>query len=166
MRKEVAVIAGALLLAGCTTSHVLVGAKRPPISPEEVRLYLDPPPAYEKVAVLSANSAASFTITAQGKTNKVVERMKREAAALGANGILFGGVTDQYAGSVGTAQVWGYGNSAVATGFSAPVLIKAGQGIAIYVPPAQATAPQSAPAGTAPQSESQTSEMKWKPTDW
>jgi hypothetical protein len=43
-----------------------------------------------------------FAVTAQGKTNVVMDRLKAEAAKLGANGILLEGVGDQAGGSVGT----------------------------------------------------------------
>lgn len=124
-----------ILLSGCTSSHVLVGKQRPPISPAEVQIYLDPPAQYEKVAVLESNNRASFAFTQQQKTNKVVDRLKEEAAALGANGILLQGVGDQYAGSVGSANAWASGGSAYGIGFSSATYLRVGSGIAIYVPP-------------------------------
>jgi hypothetical protein len=45
----------AVVLAACSTSsHVLVGAARPPIAPESVRVYLQPPPHYEEIATINA----------------------------------------------------------------------------------------------------------------
>jgi hypothetical protein len=123
-----------ILLSGCTSSHVLVGKQRPPISPADVQIYLDPPAQYEKVAVLESNNRASFAFTQQQKTNKVVDRLKEEAAALGANGILLQGVGDQYAGSVGSANAWASGGSAYGIGFSSATYLRVGSGIAIYVP--------------------------------
>jgi hypothetical protein len=83
-------------IAGCATSHVMVGKARPPISPDQVQIYLHPPTSkYEEIAVLDTSSKGSFSITAQGKTNAVVDRLKAEAAKLGANGILLSGVGDQ-----------------------------------------------------------------------
>jgi hypothetical protein len=67
----------------------------------------------------------------------VVERLKEEAAKLGANGILLQSTGDQYAGSVstGVGTATASGNSAwgVGTGFSAAAFQKAGSGLAIYV---------------------------------
>jgi hypothetical protein len=54
-------------------------------------------------------------LTAQGKADKVIERMKDEAAKLGANGILLQGFGDQQTGTVGGA----YGSS-TASGDAAP----------------------------------------------
>jgi hypothetical protein len=66
-----------LTLAACTTSHVLVGARRPAISPGEVHLYLRPPAKYDEVALLSSSSRASFALTAQGRSDAVIERLKK-----------------------------------------------------------------------------------------
>jgi hypothetical protein len=128
-------VATVLLLGACTSSHVLVGKQRPPISPSEVQVYLDPPSHYEKVAILESNNRASWAFTQQQKTNKVVDRLKIEAAALGANGILLQGVGDQYSGSVGTGNAWVGGNSAYALGISSATYLRVGSGVAIYVFP-------------------------------
>jgi hypothetical protein len=130
-------------LSGCVSSHVIVGKVRPPISPDQVQIYLHPPVAkYEEVALLDSNSRQSFSFTAQGKTNIVIQRLKEEAAKLGANGILLNGVGDMAAGSVGTGfgNATAYGNSATAAGFgvSGTVFVKSGSGLAIYVEPDQA----------------------------
>jgi hypothetical protein len=125
-------------LSGCVSSHVIVGKVRPPISPDQVQLYLHPPAGkYEEVALLDSNSRHSFSFTAQGKTNAVIERLKAEAAKLGANGILLNGVGDQAAGSVSTGfgSATASGHSATAFGFgtSGTVFIKSGSGLAIYI---------------------------------
>lgn len=130
--KSLSILA-VLALTGCASSSVLVGTQRPPIDPSQVKIYLDPPPRYEKVAMLDAGSRNSWAITDQGKTNKVIERLKEEAADLGANGILIGGMGDQQVGSVGSGQAWGYGNTAYGFGVSSGVFQKKGAGLAIYV---------------------------------
>jgi hypothetical protein len=126
------------VLAGCASSHVLIGTQRAPISPTQVRVYLHPPAQYEEVAIVDASSKESFAFTDQQKMNRVIDRLKEEAAGLGANGLLLEGVGDMQAGSVGT----GFGsttanyNSAYNSGFgvSAGVFQKTGKGMAIYVP--------------------------------
>lgn len=132
-------------LAGCVSSHVIVGKVRPPISPDLVQIYLHPPAGkYEEIALLDSSSRNSFSFTAQGKTNKVIVRLKEEAAKLGANGILINGVSDQAAGSVSTGfgSATASGNSATGFGFgsSGTVFVKTGSGLAIYVEPDQAAA--------------------------
>jgi hypothetical protein len=132
-------------LAGCVSSHVIVGRVRPPISPDQVQLYLHPPAGkYEEVALLDSSSKQSFSFTAQGKTNAVIQRLKQEAAKLGANGILLNGVSDQAVGSFGTGfgSATASGHTATAFGFgsSGTVFVKSGSGLAIYVEPDQVAA--------------------------
>jgi hypothetical protein len=131
-----------IAVAGCQTSHVLVGKPRPPISPDQVVVYLHPPgDKYEEIALLDTSSKGSFSITAQGKTNAVIDRLKKEAASLGANGILLSGVGDQASGSVGTGfgSATSNGRSAFGVGFgsSGTLYQKKGDGLAIYIEPAQ-----------------------------
>jgi hypothetical protein len=125
-------------LAACTTSHVIVGYARPSISAAEVKIYLQPPARYEEVALVSTSSRGSFAITAQARTDKVVDRLKKEAASLGANGIVLREITDQSSGAVGsdfaTATVSGKTTNAVGTGISATLFSKGGSATAIYVP--------------------------------
>ena len=53
-------VAGAvLLLAACSTSHILTGTPRPPIDPSQVRVYYGAPGVpYEEVALLETASGA------------------------------------------------------------------------------------------------------------
>jgi hypothetical protein len=92
---------------------------------------------YDEIALLDTSSRNSFSFTAKGKTDAVIDRLKEEAAKLGANGVLLEGVGDQSAGSVSTghAQATATSNSAYASGIgiSGNVMIKKGSGVAIYV---------------------------------
>jgi hypothetical protein len=131
------IVLTALTLVGCVSSHVMIGQARPAISPDQVKIYWHPPEHYDEIALLDTSSRASMSITAQGKTDVVIARLKEEAAKLGANGILLQGVGDQSAGSVssGYAQASSTGHSAYASGIgiSGNIMIKAGSGVAIYV---------------------------------
>jgi hypothetical protein len=128
-------------VAGCVSSHVaVVGHARPAISPDQVQIFLQPPESpYEQIANLSASSGGSFALTAAGKIDKVVERLKKEAAKLGANGILLHGVGDQSAGSVGAgiSTETNSPHSPYGLGFGASAFFfeKSGEGVAIYVEP-------------------------------
>ena len=130
-----------LLLGGCASSHVMVGAARPPISPDQVKLYLHPPEKYEEIAIIDASSRRSIVFTDQQKMNKVIARLKEEAAKVGANGILIQGTGDEQAGEVstgaGTATASGHSAYGTGIGVSASRIMKTGQGIAIYVPDRQ-----------------------------
>ena len=133
------------LLAGCVTSHVMIGQARPPISPDQVQIYLRPPTnKYVEIALLDTSSRHSFSFSAQGKTDAVIERLKGEAAKLGANGVLLEGVGDQVGGSVGTgfgsATASGHSATGFGIGTSATIYQKKGTGLAIYVEPDQVAA--------------------------
>lgn len=147
-----------LLLTACASSSVLVGNARAPISEEQVRVYIEPPAGYETVALLEASDLGANGFSAQSRMNKVMNRLKAEAAELGANGILLQGIDTQYTGSVnsGYATANAYGNSAYATGvgYSAAQFSKVGRAIAIYVPASPATTHQTS--GREPQAPTST----------
>ena len=125
-------------LSGCATSHVMLGQARPPISPDQVQIYLHPPAGkYVEIALLETSSNGSFAVGAQGKINVVISRLKAEAAKLGANGILLEGVGDMAVGTVGTGYATASGHSAFGLGSSATVFHKKGDGLAIFVEPGQ-----------------------------
>ncbi len=144
MKKHIqaAVLTGAVsFLVGCTTSQAtLINPARPAISADQVRIYLQPPDStYIEIATLYASSGGSLAISAASKMDKVVERLKVQAAKLGANGVLLHGISDQTGGSVG-AGISTEGNSPHASyglGFGASAFFfrKSGEGIAIYVAP-------------------------------
>jgi hypothetical protein len=128
-------------LSGCVSSQaVLVGQARPAVSPERVQIYLQPPESkYDEIANLSASSRGSFSMTTAGKIDKVIERLKKEAAKLGANGILLHGVGDQAGGSLGAgiSTETNSPHSPYGLGFGASAFFyqEAGDGVAIYVEP-------------------------------
>jgi hypothetical protein len=129
-----------LWAAGCaTSSHVITGKVRPAITPDQVKLYTKPPEKYEEIAILEASSKRSLTFGDQGKTDKVIERLKAQAASLGANGVLLQGMGERSSGSVGTGlgTTSFSGSSAMGIGFgvSGETTDKVGNGLAIYVPP-------------------------------
>jgi hypothetical protein len=130
----------AAFLVGCAAeSHVLVGTARPPISPDQVKIYVHAPAKYEEIAIIDASSKGSPAFTDQQKMDKAIARLKDEAAKLGANGILLQGAGDQSAGAVGTgvgtATTTGHSTVGTGVGISAGIFFKSANGMAIYVPP-------------------------------
>ena len=127
------------LVACAPSSHVLVGTARPPISPADVKIYSHAPANFQEIALLDASSKSVFGPGGQGAVDKVIERLKEQAAKLGANGIILEGFSDRETGSVRT----GVGsdsysrNSSVGVGVggSLGIFKKTGQGRAIFVPP-------------------------------
>jgi hypothetical protein len=138
--KLTLVAAAAALLAACTSSsHVLVGNARAPISPDQVKIYFEPPPKYEQIATLDASSGSMFG-SDQSKTDEAIAKLKAEAAKVGANGILLQGVEKHQSGSIGLGvggSSYG-GNSATGAGVggSGGLYNKNAKGLAIFVPDA------------------------------
>lgn len=136
----------ALGLAACApSSHIVVGTVRPAISPSEVKIYLQPPPAFEEIAVLNASADSMFGTGGQSTVDKVIQRLKEEAAKLGANGVILEGMSEQQTGSLGggSGSTSFSGNSAVGVGVggSLGIFKKSAHARAIFVPPGQPGAP-------------------------
>jgi hypothetical protein len=128
------------LLAGCaTTSHVITGKPRAPIDPSQVRVYSTAPPDYEEIALIDATSRSSGSFGDQKKMDAVIERLKKEAASLGANGVLLQSTGSESGGGVGTGVgtgvgVGGGGGISIGTGIFSASDNKTGRGLAIHVP--------------------------------
>jgi hypothetical protein len=136
----------AIGLAACApSSHILVGTARPPISPSEVRIYPQPPPSFEQIAILNASANSMLGTGGQASVDKVIARLKEQAAKLGANGIILEGMSDRQTGSLGggSGSTSYSSNSAVGVGVggSLGIFKKTGQARAIFVPPGSATTP-------------------------
>ncbi|QNN47807.1 hypothetical protein H9L17_06685 [Thermomonas brevis] len=136
--KAALVVVFAVLLSACASSHVLVGKAREPISPDQVKILLEPPATYETVALLEASDLGANGFSAQSRMNKVMKRLKAEAASLGANAILLQGIDTQITGAIGS----GYANTSISgssaytsgLGISSTQTSKVGKAIAIYIP--------------------------------
>ena len=91
MKKFIIVL---LLFVGChPVSHIMIGDIKEPISPLEVKIYLNFPEKYETIALIEASSEFAFkdpsiNITWQSKSDKIIERLKIKASSLGANAIV------------------------------------------------------------------------------
>lgn len=148
-----------ILTSGCNVtsgSRIVVGNRRPPVTPESVKIYIRPPAQFEEVAIVNASSKNAFA-SDQSLTDSALLRMKKDAAKLGANGILLSGVGSQQVGSIGnsfgnatafstasatgyrqgnTASVYGTGTTNIygsGTTINTPLFAKVTSGMAIYV---------------------------------
>jgi hypothetical protein len=123
-----------LALAGCaSSSKVMIGQARPPIDPAQVQIYPTAPAGSVEIAQLESTSGAGFGT--QGQTDAVVERLKREAAKLGANGIVLMGVGSERSGggvSVGAGSYGGHVGGGLGIGI--PTTQKRGAAVAIWAP--------------------------------
>jgi hypothetical protein len=122
-----------IFLAACASSHIITGTPRPPIEPTQVKLYSSAPAKFEEIAIIEASSKSSWAFTDQQKVNVVIERLKEEAAKLGANGVLLQMTGSESAGGVVTG-VSGGSNPAFGTGIYTSVMHKVGRALAIHVP--------------------------------
>jgi len=128
-----------VFLGACASSGpVMLGAARPAIAPDQVKVYWSPPPAFDPIADLTASSKSVLTPGGTPQMDKVIARLKEQAAKLGANGVILEGFSDAQTASLGT----GVGsesysrNTAVGVGVggSFGVFKKTGRARAIFVP--------------------------------
>ncbi|SBV37693.1 conserved exported hypothetical protein [uncultured Stenotrophomonas sp.] len=125
----------ALIATGCaSTSKVMLGQARAPVDPASVQVYSTPPAGSLEIAQLESSSAVGFGT--QGQTDAAIARLKREAAALGANGVVLMGVGasgSPVGMSVGAGSFGRHGGGGLSMGI--PTQQKRAAGIAIWVPP-------------------------------
>ena len=128
-------------LSGCAITNettLLVGATRPATKPEDVRLYVEPPAAFEVIAIVSADAAHDM-MSKQALQDIAVRNIGEEAAKVGANGILLDSVGSFQVGSSGLVMLpmTAQGAPAVGFGTSNNRTGKQISGKAIFVPSAQ-----------------------------
>jgi hypothetical protein len=129
------VVLATLLMTGCaSSSKVMLGQQRPALDPAQVQVYRTAPAGSQEIAQLESKSAVGFGT--QGQTDAAVARLKREAAALGANGIVLLGVGSSGSPvgmSVGAGSYGRHSGGGLSMGI--PTTQKQAAGVAIYVPP-------------------------------
>ncbi|ELY5145892.1 TPA: hypothetical protein RQK43_004553 [Vibrio vulnificus] len=76
-----------LVLNGCASGSALVtGTQRTALDISEVKLYLEAPVQYETIGLVKASSDAG--LTKQASQDYAVEELKKQAAKIGANGVI------------------------------------------------------------------------------
>ncbi|NIK45476.1 hypothetical protein FHY10_003834 [Xanthomonas arboricola] len=145
IRNAAIAAATVALLAGCaSSSKVMLGQARAPIDPSLVQVYSNAPVGSVEIAQLESTSAAGFGT--QGQTDAAVQRLKREAAKLGANGVVIVGVDSERSGgglSVGGGSYGGRVGGGLGIGI--PTTQKRAAGMAIWVPAGARDAARSPP---------------------
>jgi len=85
--KIYVIISISVFLNACASgSAIVTGEVRSPIDFKVVQLYIDAPKKYETIGIVKASSDVGWT--EQGSQNYAVEELKKQAAKLGANGVL------------------------------------------------------------------------------
>ncbi|GIU49095.1 hypothetical protein [Shewanella algidipiscicola] len=131
------------ITSGCTImdgNAIVTGNTRPAISANEVRLYRSAPEEFEEIAIVSASAGHDFKKSST-LMNEAIQRLKEEAAKVGANGVILTNINERDAPSVtttyGSATATGTGGSAYATGSATSVnrgdAYTRLNGVAVYV---------------------------------
>ncbi|HZH42484.1 MAG TPA: hypothetical protein VEY50_00120 [Lysobacter sp.] len=129
------VLSGLLVAAaaGCAgTSRILMAEPRAPIPVEQVRIYHAPPARFVEIARIETASGIGFGTA--GQTDAALLKLRREAARLGANGVLLEAVdTVSSPLSVGIGGGRISRNSAVGGSVGFPTAQRRAVGVAIVV---------------------------------
>jgi len=113
-----------LLVTACASgSAIVTGTVRPATDPKSVKLYLQEPRRYEVIGLVEASSDAGWT--EQGSQDYAIAELKKQAAKLGATGVLLTATGEQ-----SSAMVGGYGTGMI---WAVPVTAKTVKGKAIFV---------------------------------
>lgn len=95
MKKMFSLVFGLLVLSvvfSCASGSALVtGTQRPAIAVEEVKIYAEAPKDYEVIGIVTASSNSGMT--EQGDMNYAAAELKKQAAKIGANGVILDSVT-------------------------------------------------------------------------
>ena len=84
------VITFALCLSGCATgTHIITGASHPKIKSNQVTIYQFAPAKFEIIGIVNSTTPGMR----QSNMDEAVNVLKEQAAEIGANGILLGGVS-------------------------------------------------------------------------
>ena len=85
--KRVAILLAFACISGCTTGTALVtGQERSPIDTGAVTLYSELPAHYEVVGIIEA--ASDVRISAEAAQKRAFAELKKQAAKIGANGVI------------------------------------------------------------------------------
>jgi hypothetical protein len=126
------------LVACASSSQVLTGVPRSPISPAAVRVYTQAPESFEEIAVLAASRKSVSSAGGERAIARMIEAMRAQAAELGANGLLLEDFSDSDPIAIGTgvsSQTSTHNASIdVGVGGSLGVIKKIAKARAIFVP--------------------------------
>jgi hypothetical protein len=148
MTCVIAGIAGMAVLTACSTSsQTLTGTPRPAVAPSEVTVYTHAPSDFQEIAVLSASRKSVSSAGGERAIEKIIDDLKSQAAALGANGLLLEDISDQRGLSVGTGvgtETYTHnGSISLGLGASLGLFNKFVQSKAIWIPNAPTVRPVS-----------------------
>jgi hypothetical protein len=128
----------------------MVGEPRPPTNPNNVKVYMETPRKFDRIAIIRKGSSGSWAFSDQNQVDEAIAKIRIEAAKVGANGILLQVIETNSGGGVGIG-IGGFGfgggrhghhgghhghhghSIGVGGSFFAPIINKTVQAEAIYV---------------------------------
>jgi hypothetical protein len=122
----------------------MVGEPRPPTNPAHVKVYMEVPRHFDRIAIIRKGSG-SWAFSDQSQVDQAIAKIRVEAAKVGANGILLQVVETSSGGGVGIGigglgfggghHGGGHHGNRIGVGgsFYAPIINKTVQAEAIYV---------------------------------
>ena len=108
-----------LSCATATGSVIITGQVRPAISPTDVRIFLDHPSQFETIGLVEASAELSSSV--QRTQDLIIDELKKQAARIGANGVILRNIGNRSGGGVFVSGVF------------IPIEIRSIQGEAIYI---------------------------------
>ena len=131
-------IFASLLCGYASAGTTMVGKARAPINPDNVQVYWEAPRKYDRIAVITKGGGGAWMFDNSNQVDAAIDKIKVEAAKVGANGIILTAIQEKSGGGV-SIGVGGFGfpggNVGVGGGTSvyAPIMHKTVQAEAIYV---------------------------------
>jgi hypothetical protein len=139
LKRALSIIPIVCLLASyALASTIMVGEPRPPTNPANVKVFMEPPRKFDRIAIIRKGSSGAWAFSDQGQVDEAIAKIRVEAAKVGANGILLQVIEDHSGGGIGIGIGGiGFPGRHVAIGggtsFYAPIMHKTVQAEAIYV---------------------------------
>ena len=96
MRTIIVVFIITMLSSCATGSAITTGNVRPAIDVSEVRILLNSPAQYEIIGIVEASSAVEFS--RQAAQDRTINELRRQAARIGANGVILTSTGDTVTG--------------------------------------------------------------------
>ncbi|MDC5809281.1 hypothetical protein OPW07_06020 [Vibrio europaeus] len=113
-----------VVLNACASgSAIVTGSAKAPIDANQVRVYIEAPEHYEVIGLVKASSDAG--ITQQSSQDYALEELKKQAAKIGANGVILVGAGEQTTSVLST--------NADGSFYSIPVSAQTLSGKAVFV---------------------------------
>jgi hypothetical protein len=137
--REICALSFAALAACASSSQLITGTARAPLSADDVRVYTEAPPRFEEIAVLEASRDSLTAAGGERAIAKMIDLLKERSASLGANGLLLEDFSDSPAmgvgGGVGSDTYTHNGSISIGLGGAIGLVKKSTKARAIFIPP-------------------------------